>query len=280
MAPVVGRSSSIGVVSVDASSFGSATIAGAIERGAHALGYGVRLASVASPESFEVLSAVARLVGQGVDGLVFDAGIEEPARGLDGLIDVPFVAATAGSGGRSPSAWVDEEAGAASITRLLLDGGHETVWHIAGPQHWPAARRRLDGWRKTLQRAGATAPGPLHGDWSAGSGYALGRRLAADPSVTAIFAANDQMAMGVLRALHEAGREVGADVSVAGFDDVPEARFLTPSLTTVSQDLDALGRAILELLVAAMRGVANARAEVVLTPTLIVRESSGRAPRQ
>lgn len=201
-------------------------------------------------------------------------------RGLDGFpVVVPFVTASAGTAGAFPKVFIDQVAGAGEVTRLLLDCGHQTVWHLAGPADWASARLRLDGWRSALARAGISAPQPLFGDWGAGSGYELGRQLAAEPSATAIFAANDQMALGLLRALHEAGRDVPRDVSVVGFDDVPEARFLTPSLTTVRQDFDALGRTSLELLVAAMANAESSDINVVLTPELIVRESSGRAPR-
>ena len=81
-----------------------------------------------------------------------------------------------------------------------------------------------------------------------GSGYELGQQLAADPDVTAIFVANDQMALGLLRALHERGRAVPGEVSIVGFDDIPEAAYFTPPLTTVRQDFNEMGRRGLHLL--------------------------------
>src|SRR5207302_3419603 len=133
-------------------------------------------------------------------------------------------------------------------TSRLLDLGHGTVWDSAGPSEVLGARSRVKGWRAALRAAGAEAPEPMAGDWSPRAGYDLGRRLSADPAVTAIFVANDQMALGVLRALHEAGREIPGEVSVVGFDDIPEAPYFMPPLTTVRQDFDEMGSRSLHLL--------------------------------
>ena len=119
---------------------------------------------------------------------------------------------------------------------------------------------------------------PLFGDWSVRSGYELGRRLAHDPELTAVFAANDEMALGAMRALFEAGRALPGDVSVVGFDDVPFARYLTPPLTTVRQDFDAIARRSLELLLNGIRDEDDAPVHAAITPELIVRESTAPAP--
>ena len=120
--------------------------------------------------------------------------------------------------------------------------------HLAGPPDWIEAQQRIEGWRDALDAAGATARRPLRGDWTPRSGYELGRQLLELPDVTAIFVANDQMALGLLRALHERGRDVPRDVSVVGFDDIPEAEYFTPPLTTVRQDFNEMGRRGLHLL--------------------------------
>lgn len=277
---VTGRSRSVGVVSADTTLYGPATILRAIERAAHAHGYSVSVASLESLDGEEVRAAVERLQRQGVDGIVLNAGPDDPVRALEDFpTAVPLVTVEDTATSSMPRVFVDQRAGAADATRLLLNCGHRTVWHIAGPENWSSARRRLEGWQRTLQQAGMTTPPLLFGDWSATAGFAHGRELADDPAVTAIFVANDHMAMGVLRALHEAGRRVPFDVSVVGFDDVPEARFQTPSLTTVRQDLGTRGRLTLELLIAAVEGDEGPHHDIVLTPELIVRESSGRALR-
>ena len=139
--------------------------------------------------------------------------------------------------------------GAALATEHLLELGHATVWHIAGPADWLEAQQRVAGWRDALDAAGADSPPPLLRRLEPAVG--LRARPAAAPSdaeVTAVFVANDQMALGLLRALHEAGRSVPDDVSVVGFDDIPEAAFFTPPLTTVRQDFIEIGRQSFHLL--------------------------------
>ena len=124
-------------------------------------------------------------------------------------------------------------------------------------------------------------PAPLVGDWSARSGYELGRRLSVEPSATAVFVANDQMALGVIRALHEAGRRIPEDVSVVGFDDIPEAPYFTPPLTTVRQDFAELGSRSLRVLVRAIETFkAGERPPTgsLIAPELMVRASTARAP--
>ena len=124
-----------------------------------------------------------------------------------------------------------------------------TVHHLAGPQRWFAARDRLEGWRAALAAHGRDEPRVVEGDWSAASGYAAGRELAADGDLTAVFTANDDMTIGLIRALAEAGRRVPDDVSVVGFDDTPVAAYIAPPLTTVRQPFDAVAREGLERLV-------------------------------
>jgi DNA-binding LacI/PurR family transcriptional regulator len=162
-------------------------------------------------------------------------------------------------------------------TEHLLRLGHATVHHVAGPQSWPEARERLSGWRQALQAAGAPVPEWLVGNWSARSGYVLGRQLVDDDAVTAVFCANDHMALGVLRAFAEAGRQVPVDVSVVGFDDIPEAPFMIPPLTTVRQDFGALGRHSVDLLrELGASGDTDGIRSVRLRPELKIRRSAAR----
>src|SRR6185436_12698275 len=102
--------------------------------------------------------------------------------------------------------------------------------HIAGPADSTDAQQRVRGWQSTLMNAGARVPALLQGDWSAQSGYELGLEILSRPDITAIFSGNDQMALGLLRRLHEAGRRVPGDVSIVGFDDLPESSFFNPPL--------------------------------------------------
>ena len=192
---------------------------------------------------------------------------------------MPLVAVEAGPVGGVPVVAIDQHAGAAAATRHLLDLGHETVWHVAGPRTFLEAQRRLEGWRSTLTAAGLQPPEPLFGDWSARSGFDLGRRLARDRSITAVFVANDQMALGLLRAMHEAGRDIPGDVSVVGFDDIPESTYFSPPLTTVRQDFDELGSRSVRLLLRMLDAGRPLPAGASATPQLIVRGSTTVAPR-
>jgi DNA-binding LacI/PurR family transcriptional regulator len=116
---------------------------------------------------------------------------------------------------------------------------------------------------------------PIHGDWSAVSGYVAGEQIAAFKEATAVFAANDQMAIGLLRALHEAGRRVPEDISVVGYDDLPETEYLIPPLTTVRQDFAEVGRRAIELVMIAISG-SPAPAPDLIKPELIIRQSTKR----
>jgi DNA-binding LacI/PurR family transcriptional regulator len=274
-----GRSHTLGVVSFDTTLYGPASTLYAIERAAHDAGYLITIMSLEALDRASVLSAVERLRMQGVDGILVIAPLEGSRDALVALPrDAPLVAVEAGPADTLPIVAVDQVAGAALATRHLLELGHPTVAHIAGRPDFLEAAQRIDGWRATLAAAGADVPPVLVGDWSARSGYELGRRLVREGGLSAIFVANDQMALGVLRALHEAGLEIPRQVSVVGFDDIPEAQYYTPPLTTVRQDFAEIGRRSLALMLEMMEsgGEAPASPPLVL-PELILRSSTAPA---
>jgi len=275
---VTGRSRTLGVVSFDTTLYGPASTLFAIEQAAHAAGYFITIVSLLAMDRASVLGAVDRLRVQGVDGILVITPQEGAAAAVANLPSaVPVVAVEAGRPGSVPVVAVDQFAGAVSATQLLLDLGHRTVWHIAGPRDFLEAQQRVEGWRATLSAAGAEAPPVLTGDWSPRSGYEIGRRLAEDPEVTAVFVANDQMALGVLRALHERGRSIPREISIVGFDDIPEAQYFTPPLTTVRQDFGEMGRSSLRLLLDLMRSD-QAPSRLTIAPELVVRRSTAPPP--
>lgn len=187
---------------------------------------------------------------------------------------VPVVVADSGAGNQYPVVDTDQVTGASSAVTHLLDLGHRTVWHVAGPDESFAAQRRANAWRQVLRGRGIEPPPVLTGDWSAESGYRAGIRLADEPSSTAVFVANDHMALGVLRALHDAGRLVPDDVSVVGFDDVPESSSFQPSLTTVHQDFAEVGRRCITRVRAQIRGEAPELGTDLVSTRLVVRQST------
>ena len=271
---VTRRSRTIGVISFDTRLFGPASTLLAIERAARTAGYAVTISSLADLDAASVRSAVEALAGQSVDGVIVIAPRESAARGLRDLRPgLPVVAVEAGYGGEIPVVSVDQYAGAQLATNHLLSLGHRTVWHVAGPADWLEARERREGWQASLTAAGVPAPPVLQGDWSPDSGYQAGLELAEKRDVTAVFAANDQMALGLMHAFYERGVRIPADVSVVGFDNIPEAAFLIPSLTTVHQDFDELGRRGLQLLVDIMDGDGTDRPGRV-PASLVTRQSS------
>src|SRR6266566_1608821 len=241
---VTRRSQTIGVISFDTRLFGPASTLLAIEHAARAAGYTITISSLANLDASSVRAAVDALAGQSVDGVIVIALRESAARGLRDLRPgLPVVAVEAGYGGEIPVVSVDQFAGARLAVDHLLSLGHRTVWHVAGPADWLEARERVEGWQASL--------------------------------TTAVFAANDQMALGVLHAFYERGVRVPADVSVVGFDNIPEAAFLIPSLTTVHQDFEELGRRGLKLLVDIMdEGHDAADAPSRVPPALVTRQSS------
>ncbi|MFC1404632.1 LacI family DNA-binding transcriptional regulator [Streptacidiphilus sp. N1-5] len=248
-----GRTRSVGVVTLGTALYGPASLLMGIERAVRDAGYALRVVNTLEGDPAGVTGAVESLLDQGVDGIVISEPIDEGAVAVQ--VDVPVIVLGASPSFVAPRA-VTAGVGADLLARVatehLLDLGHETVHHLAGPQRWFAARDRLDGWRAALAARGRREPAVVEGDWSAASGYAAGRQLAADPGVTAVFAANDDMAIGLIRALAEAGRGVPEEVSVVGFDDIPVAAFVTPPLTTVRQPFDAVAQEGLRLLVHAI----------------------------
>lgn len=282
---VTRRTNVLGVLVVDTTLFGPAQTLAGIERAAREAGYFLSIVSVDDPSSDGAAEALDHLVQQAVEGCVAIAPQRELVHALAAQPGPrPLVAVEGGEGAGFPVVGVDQEQGARDAVRHLIDLGHRTVHHVAGRTDWLEAEARVHGWREELLAAGLVAPAPLTGDWSPRSGHELGRclaeRRAAGEEVTAVFVANDQMAVGVLKALHEAGLRVPDDVSVVGFDDIPESAYLTPGLTTVVQDFTRVGTAALEILLGALEapdraGVPGGR---TVPAVLRVRDSSAPPP--
>jgi DNA-binding LacI/PurR family transcriptional regulator len=273
-----GRSKTVGVVTFDTALYGPALALLAIERAAHEAGFFVSITSLQAPDGPSLTVAAESLLSQNVEAIFVIAPQREVAQAVLQLpTAVPIVAVEAGPESGVPVVAVDQFAGAAAATRHLLDLGHETVWHIAGPEDWLEAAERVAGWKAALAEARAEIPPQLVGDWSAEAGYELGANLARNDDVTAVFVANDAMALGLLRRLHEADRRVPDSISVVGFDDIPEAAYFTPPLTTVRQDFMELGRTSFEVALERIGGDRAPTERISITPELVVRHSTGPA---
>lgn len=261
-----GQTSTIGLVVSTLASVGNSRMLQAISEAAAARDYALAVVTVGERG---IRDAFARLRSQGVDGAVVLNEATELARDVDPPGDLHLVVVDSPADPRFAIVQTDHAGGARAATAHLLDQGHATVHHLAGPARSYAARERERGWRDALGDAGITPSEPVRGDWTSASGY----RAALDlDDATAVFVANDQMALGALRAFAEAGRAIPADVAVVGFDDIADAAEFRPPLTTVRQDFDALGARAVDALIGAIEGGA---AVVETVPTaLVVRASS------
>ncbi|MFU8853340.1 LacI family DNA-binding transcriptional regulator [Micromonospora sp. SL1-18] len=268
----------LGIILFTLSTTGNSRTVEAIATHAAQEGYAITLIPVAMPTQDGVLGAFTRLGELAVDGVIVIMEVH--------LLDtvnltlppgVPVVVVDSDAGDRHPVVDTDQADGARQAVRHLLDLGHRTVWHVAGPAESYSSERRTDAWRETLRAAGRLVPDLLRGDWNAESGYHAGLRLAEQADCTAVFVANDQMALGVLRALHERDRRVPQDVSVVGFDDIPDAASFLPPLTTIHQDFAEVGRRCVQGL---LRQIRNEPADTgtVLVPTSLVIRSSTAPP--
>ena len=270
-----GRFHSIGVIMTTLQTLGNIRTLDAIATEAARADYAVTLMPISGPTLSGVSGAYQRLSAQAVDGavIILEGRLLDQAE-LALPPGIPVVVTDPGAGHRYPAVGTDQALGARQATEHLLGLGHRQVWHVAGPETSFSAIRRAESWARTLRAAGIVPPGVLRGDWTADSGYAHGLALGRRPEVTAIFAANDEMALGVMRALHELGRDIPGDVSVVGFDDMDVAHSLWPPLTTVRQDFAAIGHlSIRKLLDEVADGTKENDATVVPT-TLVIRAST------
>ena len=258
---------------------GAISIMIGVEQAATELGLGVSVATFATFDRATVQDGIDRLARAGCDGVIFMAPWVSAAKTLRSLdTTLPLVSTSEVPDYDGPAVHVDAVKASADMVDHLLSLGHETVHHVAGPLDWTSSRLRRRGWESALRNAGAEIAEPLAGDWTAQSGYEAGRQLADDPSVTAIFTANDEMALGVVYALTEAGRRVPEDVSVAGFDDAPGSDYFRPPLTTIRVDDAEYGRQAVAQLMLQVNGEPAAPA-TIMPHELIIRASTGRSPR-
>jgi DNA-binding LacI/PurR family transcriptional regulator len=271
---VKGRSRTIGVVSASSEQYGPASSIAAIQDAARDAGYYVNTANLTSVDRESIEAALDHLMYQAVEGIVV---IAPQVRVFDVLsellIDVPFV--TMQSTGRleDHALSVDQIGGARLATRHLIELGHRNIYHLAGPQDWIEAEARMRGFLEEMGARDVPTTAPILGDWTADFGYFAGRELLRIRDFTAIFSSNDQMALGLMHAIRDAGLNIPRDISVVGFDDIPEAAHFWPPLTTVRQDFKELGRRCIALLLGDIAGDTDGY-HGTIEPELIVRDST------
>jgi DNA-binding LacI/PurR family transcriptional regulator len=269
---VTSRSRAIGVLVPATADFGPMSSLHAIERAARAAGYHALITSTLI-ETDAVRESLQFLLDQSIEALVVIAPYrvvtDEPDVIPPGIPTALLQTADPDTVGAIA---VDQRAGARLAARHLLELGHRNIQQLTGPTDYLEAVARRDAIDDELAAAGATRLPHLSGDWTADSGYAAGSAL--DPSTTAVACGNDQMALGLMHALADLGRSVPNDVSVVGFDDIPESAHSLPPLTTVHQDFEEVGRRAVSALVARLEGRGLESAVPTVAPTLVVRAST------
>ncbi|MCL1841211.1 MAG: LacI family DNA-binding transcriptional regulator [Propionibacteriaceae bacterium] len=270
------RMFALGVVVTNAQLFGPSQALLAIEAAGRRAGYWCGVTMLHDYTQDAMATAIERFADQGVDGVVVVAPNEWTlAAAATASTRLPLVAVTAGPAAQAGVIGldVDQRTGAQAAMRHLIEQGHRRIAHVAGPADEFHARVRAEIYDAAMRAAGLEPMPYAMGDWQPESGYAAGLAMACDPErPTAVFAANDQIAMGLIRALWEQGVRVPQDVSVVGFDNIAGSQFLIPPLTTVDQDFNTLGQACVQTLVALLDGQAVPTVQVA--PTLVVRAST------
>lgn len=271
---VTKKNSMLGFIVGDTGLYGPAGMLNAMEKQARLAGYYSLTVAIKqdSPDSWA--DGIEHLRKIGVEGLVCIA-IKREALELAAKVNagIPIVSIDTEEIPGVTTVGIDNELGARMATEHLISLGHNNILHIAGPKESIEARARLAGFRSAMKAAKLKAH-VVQGDWTAATGYQIGSELdlGAD-GITGIFTANDALALGMLKAFRLRKIAVPKRVSIIGFDDVPEAPYFEPPLTTVLQDFNNLGRAAMGTLIQKLSGEMQAK-PADLPPSLIVREST------
>ncbi len=280
------RSHTLGVVATGLEYYGpSGTLVG-IEHRATELGYSIALNLLHRPQVDDVAQVLNSLLSRQVDGIIW--AVPEIGANRTWLqmktphLPVPIVFLSMHPADNLPVVSVDNRAGGRLATTHLLSQGYRHIGLIAGPLDWWEAQERKCGWEEALRGAGMAVESRqvFEGDWTASSGQeGFGFLSDQFPEMDALFACNDQMALGALQASRRRGRHVPADLGIVGFDDIPESAFFWPPLTTVRQELRKLGGIAVDQvsqMIAANHGeLCLGRSQMIwVAPQLVVRESS------
>jgi DNA-binding LacI/PurR family transcriptional regulator len=240
---VTSRSRTIGAITVVRGDYGPSTMLSAVEDAARAYGYWVTAARISGSDPDAIRAAVDHLLAQSVEGIIVIAPQVRIFEVVDAMqLDVPFVSSEAVGVDAVRHISPAQEEGARLATDHLIALGHTEIVHLAGPQDWIEAESRMQGYLSALADADIATRPPILGDWTSDFGYRAARELLQRPDFSAIFAANDAMAIGAMHALRESGFDVPGSMSVVGFDDIPVSAHTWPPLTTVHQSFAELGR--------------------------------------
>jgi DNA-binding LacI/PurR family transcriptional regulator len=284
---VRGRSNTLGVVGWGLGYFGPTSILKGIEQKTNELGFSLLLSLIDDFEPSRINDIANNLLSRQVDGIIWAVpGNDSMVGQLSSRfmhVSVPIVYINKPKCADDIIVDLDNHYGARLATEHLLKQGYKCVGIITGPSDWWEAQRREDGWRAVMGESGVNDLEMLKvvGDWSAHSGdVGLRELLTKSPQIDAIFAGNDQMALGALQAAREMGISVPQELGFVGFDDIPEAAYFYPSLTTIRQNAEELGAVAVDQMCNIIRAQQESEAykpDVIwVKPRLIVRNSSIR----
>ncbi len=275
---VTARSKMIGLVVADVIFFGPAGMIHAIKNEIRQADYFAISCSVDGTSSESMVEGLKHLRKLGLEAIVvttpqFD--YSETVRQMLPNIPALFIDSKSGEGQLSIA--IDNFAGSRLATEHLIGLGHRNIMHISGPATWQDAEPRVRGYESAMISAGLK-PSVISADWLIETGYKLGLELDLDKSqTTAIVAANDHLALGLMKAFHERSIAVPERVSIVGFDDIPEAPYLEPALTTLRPDFDQLGKLAVGLILGSVSS-SEAIDNKTLCPELIIRSSTAAPP--
>lgn len=269
----------LGFLVSDTGLFGPTGMLNAMERAARNAGYFVLSVAVDSTNKTSWQEGIEHLGKMAIEGMVVIAlDGEAVALAVAALPNIPIVAIdTEDVGSQITAVGIDNAEGAALATRHLIELGHKRILHVTGPANSVEAASRMAGYQSAMTAANLT-PAFAQGDWSAATGYQIGASMDVSAQ-TAVFTANDHLALGLLKALGERGVSVPQQLSVVGFDDLPEGPYFVPALTTVRQDFNQLGEVAMGLLLdqlAARESTVPAPVPVPVPvlPSLVIRSST------
>lgn len=273
------RSYRIGALVYELQELGPSLIAKGATDQARDSGYLLDIVALDPEDDDAIAHAIGLLDDQHLAGILALAPthrLRDALRAAD--YQVPLVIDAEGEYDGSPETDTLNTIGTRLAVEHLIELGHTRILHISGPHEWISAANRLSAYRRSLHAAGLSVFEPIEGDWSAASGYAAARAMPTTAGITAVVIANDQMALGALRAFNEMGLRVPEDISVVGFDDIPESEFMIPPLSTIRLDFAEQGRFAVETLVAKIEGREAPIMPAAMTATLVSRNSISAPP--
>ncbi len=279
---IQGHSYSLGVVSSNISLYGPSHVLQGIQEAAKESGYSLMLHILPDPEVYEAKKLLREILSYHVDGILW--AMPEIGQNRDWIqqelpnLSVPIAFMNVQHRPQQTTVFIGNRMGGRLATRHLIEQGRQNIGIITGPMSWWEARQRELGWREELMANGRFVDESYitHGDWTPSSGErGLKMLLNWHPYLDAVFASNDQMALGAMKIAHEMGRRIPEDLSIVGFDDIPEASYFYPSLTTIRQDMTEMGREGVRQLIKMIQNPDIVNKDPIRIQTeLIVREST------